>query len=98
VEDLKDKPLPEDAIEKVYGGKVSANHTANFIEGMKSRKQPISDVWSHNRMLEICHLSNIALRLGRELKWDPVKREIIGDTQASSFLARQNRQGFEINM
>ncbi|WLD12707.1 Gfo/Idh/MocA family protein [Planctellipticum variicoloris] len=98
VEDLKDKPLPEGAIEAVYGGKVSENHTANFIEAMHSRKQPISDVWSHNRMLEICHLSNIAMRLGRELKWDPVQREIIGDAQANSFLARESRKGFEINM
>ena len=98
VEEMKDKPLPDGAIEAIYGGKVSANHTANFIEGMRSRKQPISDVWSHNRMLEICHLSNIAMRLGRELKWDPVKREIIGDPQANSFLSRENRKGFEINM
>jgi predicted dehydrogenase len=98
VEDLKDKPLPDDAVEKVYGGKVSENHTANFIEGMKTRKQPISDVWSHNRMLEICHLSNIAMRLNRELKWDPAKREIIGDDQANAFLARENRKGFEIDM
>jgi predicted dehydrogenase len=98
VEELNDKPLPQDAIEKVYGGKVSANHSANFIEGMKARKQPISDVWSHNRMLEICHLSNIAMRLGRELKWDPVKREIVGDAQANSFLSRENRKGFEIKM
>lgn len=96
--DLEDNPLPEGAIEDVYGGKVSENHTANFIEGMKSRKQPISDVWSHNRMLEICHLSNIAMRLDRELKWNPVKREIIGDTQANSFLAREYRKGYEINM
>jgi hypothetical protein len=98
VEDLKDHPLPDGAIEAVYGGKVSQNHTANFIEAMKSRKQPISDVWSHNRMLEICHLSNIAMRLGRELKWDPVQREIIGDAQANSFLSRENRKGFEINI
>ena len=98
VEDLKDNPLPEGAIEEVYGGKVSENHSANFIESMKSRKQPISDVWSHNRMLEICHLSNIAMRLDRELKWDPVKREIVGDAQANSFLARENRKGYEINM
>jgi hypothetical protein len=98
VENLKDKPLPDGAIEKVYGGKVSANHTANFIEGMKARKQPISDVWSHNRMLEICHLSNIAMRLGRALQWDPVKREIVGDPQANSFLARESRKGFEINL
>jgi len=98
VEDLKDNPLPDGAVEDVYGGKVSENHTANFIEGMNSRKQPISDVWTHNRMLEICHLSNIAMRLDRELKWDPVKREIIGDAQANSFLSRENRRGYEINM
>ncbi|WP_372894472.1 Gfo/Idh/MocA family protein [Stieleria sp.] len=96
VEDLVQNPLPEGAIEAVYGGPVSENHTANFIEGMKSRKQPISDVWTHNRMLEICHLSNIAMRLGRELNWDPDKREIIGDDQANSFLSRESRKGFEI--
>ncbi|MGN6544394.1 MAG: Gfo/Idh/MocA family protein [Aureliella sp.] len=97
VEELKENPLPEDAVEKVYGGPASANHTANFIEGMKARKQPISDVWSHNRMLEICHLSNIAMRLGRALKWDPEKREIVGDDQANAFLKRENRKGFEID-
>jgi predicted dehydrogenase len=97
VEDLKENPLPDGAIEEVYGGKVSENHTANFIEGMKSRKQPISDVWSHNRMLEICHLSNIAMRLGRELKWDPSKREILGDAEANAFLKRESRKGYEIN-
>lgn len=98
VEDLKSKPLPDGAIEEVYGGKVSENHTANFVDAMRSRKQPISDVWSHNRMLEICHLSNIAMRLGRELTWDPTQREIVGDDQANSFLARENRKGFEIKL
>jgi hypothetical protein len=98
VEDLKDKPLPDGAIEEIYGGKVSENHTANFIEGMKARKQPISDVWTHNRMLEICHLSNIAMRLNRALEWDPVKREIVGDSEANSFLARESRKGYETQM
>lgn len=96
VEDLATNPLPDGAIEEVYGGKVSANHTANFIEAMQARKQPISDVWTHNRMLEICHLSNIAMRLNRALKWDPTKREIIDDAQANSFLSREYRKGFEI--
>lgn len=49
-------------------------------------------------MLEICHLSNIAMRLGRELNWDPSLREIVGDVEANSFLSRENRKGFEINM
>ncbi|TWU36550.1 Alpha-N-acetylgalactosaminidase [Novipirellula aureliae] len=98
IEDLADNPLPDGAIEEVYGGKVSENHSANFIEAMKTREQPISDVWSHNRMLEICHLSNISMRLGRELNWDPAKREIVGDAEANAFLSRENRKGFEINM
>jgi predicted dehydrogenase len=96
VEDLKDNPLPEGAIEEVYGGKVSENHTENFTDCMKSREQPISDVWTHNRMLEICHLSNIAMRLDRAVNWDPIKREIVGDADANSFLARENRKGYEI--
>jgi len=96
VEALKANPLPEGAIEEIYGGPVSANHTANFIEAMRSRKQPVSDVRSHNRMLEICHLANIAMRLGRELTWDAATREIVGDPQANSFLAREYRKGYEI--
>ena len=98
VEDLKKNPLPGGAIEEVYGGKVSENHSANFIESMRSREQPISDVWTHNRMLEICHLSNIAMRLDRELKWDPKKREIIGDREANSFLSRESRKEYAIDM
>jgi predicted dehydrogenase len=98
VEDLKTNPLPEGALEAVYGGPLRTNHTENFIDSMKSRKQPISDVWTHNRMLEVCHLSNIAMRLNRPLNWDSDKREITGDDQANSFLSRENRKGYEINM
>ncbi|MFG0264737.1 MAG: Gfo/Idh/MocA family oxidoreductase [Rhodopirellula sp. JB055] len=98
VEDLESNPLPEGAIEEVYGGPLAANHTDNFVQAMRSRKQPISDVWSHNRMLETCHLANISIRLGRELNWDPTKREIVGDDEANSFLSRESRKGYEIDM
>ena len=98
VEDLEANPLPEDAVEDVYGGPVSENHTANFIDAMRSRELPISDVWTHNRMLETCHLANISIRLNRELNWDPTKREIIGDDEANAFLSREYRKGFEIDM
>lgn len=98
VEDLAQNPLPDGAIEDVYGGPVSENHTANLIAAMKSRTQPISDVWSHNRMLETCHLANIAIRLGRELNWDPNERKVIGDAEANTFLGRESRKGYEIEM
>ncbi|RMF97734.1 MAG: gfo/Idh/MocA family oxidoreductase [Planctomycetota bacterium] len=98
VEELADNPLPDGALEEIYGGKIPANHSVNFIESMQSRKQPISDVWTHNRMLEICHLSNIAMRLGRPLEWDPEKREIVGDDQANGFLARESRKEYRIEV
>ncbi|MDG1809955.1 MAG: Gfo/Idh/MocA family oxidoreductase [Pirellulaceae bacterium] len=98
VEELSSHPLPDDAVEQVYGGKVSANHSLNFIESVKQRTNPVSDVWSHNQMLEICHLANIAMRLNRPLKWDAVNRTILDDEQASTFLTRDYRQGFQIQM
>ena len=96
VEDLEKNPLPEDALEKVYGGPLTENHVENFINGMRSRKQPVSDVWTHNRMLEICHLANIAMRLDRPVAWDAEQRQIIGDEYANSFLSREYRKGYEI--
>jgi predicted dehydrogenase len=96
VEELVENPLPEDAIRKVYKGKDPHGHMANFVECVKSREEPISDVFSHHRALSTGHLANIALRLNREVKWDPVKEEVIGDDEAQSFVAREQRKGYEI--
>jgi predicted dehydrogenase len=96
VEELAENPLPEDAIRQVYKGKNPHGHMANFVECVKSREEPISDVFSHHRALSTGHLANIALRLDREVKWDPVKEEVIGDDEAQSFVSREQRKGYEI--
>jgi len=57
---------------------------------------PVSDVFSHHRILTTCHLANIAIRLDRSLKWDPDKEEIVGDDQAKAMQRREQRKGFEI--
>jgi predicted dehydrogenase len=96
VEELADNPLPEDAVRKVYKGKKPNNHMANFLDCVKSREEPISDVFSHHRAISTCHLANIAMRLGRNLKWDPEAEAIVGDDQAQSFVSREQRKGYEI--
>lgn len=101
VEDLKDNPLPEDAIAKVYKNLPMEHnerkaHWANFLGCVRSRKDPISDVHSHMEMLNVCHLAGISARLGRELKWDDHAERIVGDSEADSFLARPYRAGYEI--
>lgn len=96
VEELADNPLPEDAITKLYGGKKPTSHMANFFDCIKSRQQPISDVFTHHRMITTCHLANIALRLKKNLRWDPVKEAMIDDPEAQAFVKREQRKGFEI--
>ena len=98
VEALETNPLPDGALEKVYGGPLPKNHTENWIHAMRDGKQPVSDVFTHNRMLETCHLANISLRLGRAVNWDAEAREIVGDDEANAFLSRESREGYEIKM
>jgi predicted dehydrogenase len=101
VDELKENPLPEDAIAKVYKGKEPAKgnaHMANFFECIKTREEPISDVFTHHRALTTCHLANIAMRLDRALKWDPETEQIVGDDDANAWQRREQRKGFEINV
>ena len=103
VEDLKENPLPEDAIQKVYKNLPMVEnerraHWANFIHCCRERKEPISDVHSHMRALNICHLAGIAARLDRTIRWDGGTEQIVGDDQANAFLARPYRKGYEIEM
>ena len=95
-EELAENPLPEDALAKVYKGKQPTGHMANFFDCITSREEPISDVFSHHRALTTCHLANIALRLDREIKWDPEAEKIVGDDEAQSFIRREPRKGYEI--
>ncbi|SFH55473.1 Gfo/Idh/MocA family oxidoreductase [Planctomicrobium piriforme] len=98
VEDLKTNPLPPEALEKVYGGPIPANHQENFVNCIKTRARPISDVWSHHRAMTTCHLANIALRLNETLAWDAKKEEITNSARGRAMQAREQRKGYEINV
>ncbi|MCH7752145.1 MAG: gfo/Idh/MocA family oxidoreductase, partial [Planctomycetes bacterium] len=95
VEELNSKPLPEGALEGVYKNRSLVDHFRNFFEAVAARQEPISDVFSHHRALSTCHLAGIAARLGRAIRWDPLAESIVDDKQAQSFVAREQRQGFE---
>lgn len=96
VEELADNPLPDDAFVRTYKGRKPNNHMADFFDCIRTRELPISDVFSHHRMLTTCHLSNIAIRLGRSLQWNPETETIQGDPQAAAMTARTQREGYEI--
>jgi predicted dehydrogenase len=105
VEDLKENPLPEDALKKAYkgvepytDGSSPANHWRHFVDCLKERREPISDIFSHLQALDTCHLANIAIRLNRKIEWDPVNRRIVGDDQAQAMTSRRQRSGYEIEV
>lgn len=96
IEALGQRPLAEDLLTQLRKGKPSDSHMGNFIACVKDRSQPVSDVFTHHRTLSTCHLANIAIRLGRTLKWNPAKEQFIGDREANGFLRRPQRKGYEI--
>ena len=97
-EDLKTNPIPHEEIVKLYKGKEPGNHMGNFFECMRSREQPISDVYSHHRAMTTCHLANIAIRLDRKIVWDSAKQEVVGDEEANQWQSREQRKGYEIDV
>jgi predicted dehydrogenase len=66
-------------------------HVRNFLDAVKSRREPVSDLESAHRVATVCHLANIALRLGRRLRWDATREEIVGDAEAARMLTRPYR-------
>jgi len=70
----------------------------NFFECLKDRSEPQSDVFTNHRSISICHLCNIAMRLKRKLRWDPVKENFIGDAEASAMVSRPRREKYPLEM
>jgi myo-inositol 2-dehydrogenase/D-chiro-inositol 1-dehydrogenase len=108
IEELQKRPLPRqdwkayafDNLEQpLRSGKLDAitSHMHNFFECITTRKPTISDVLSQHRSVSTCHLANIAIRLGRPLRWDADNEVFVDDQQANEMLSRQQRQGFEIS-
>lgn len=96
VDDLSSNPIPDEVLIQLRKGKRLDGHMANFIECCRDRSVPVSDVWSHHRILTTCHLANIAMRLGRSLKWDPQTEQIVGDPDANQWQSREQRRGYEV--
>ncbi len=74
-----------------------ATHIGNFVDCMRSRKRPNSDVEiGHNSMIA-CHLANIAQRLGRQIKWDVEKEAAVGDPEAQNhYVSRAYRAPWKL--
>jgi predicted dehydrogenase len=59
----------------------------DWLDCIKSRNRPFCEVEDGYHVATTCNLANMSLRLGRSIKWDPVKEEVVGDKEAASMAA-----------
>ncbi|MHC4643659.1 MAG: Gfo/Idh/MocA family protein [Planctomycetota bacterium] len=74
----------------------SRDHKQNFLDCIKSRKDPIASAEIGHRSSTVCHLGNIAMLLGRKVKWDPKKERFINDSAADSMISRSMRSPWKL--
>ena len=67
-------------------------HMKNFLEARAARSKPVADIEEGHISAASCILANIALRLGRTLKWDARTQRVIGDEEANRLLSRPYRR------
>lgn len=74
----------------------SRGHQQNFVDAVKSRIQPESNLAYAREMTLHMHLGLISWRLGKPLKWNPEKEKFIGNRKANKLLCRKARKAWKL--
>jgi predicted dehydrogenase len=75
----------------------NARHWANFLECVKTREKPISDIETCHKSTSTCHLGNISLRSKLRVDYDPV-RELISQPEARKYFSRESRKPWTLKV
>jgi len=84
-----------DATEKLVGGFETA-HVKNFLDAIRGDAKLTADIEEGHKSTRLCHLGNIAHRVGRVLSFDGKTETLVGDKDATALLGREYRKGFEL--
>ncbi len=91
-DELKDVKLSADQIHLYECN----NHYVDWLDAIRKRSKPICDIETGCRSVTVCHLGNIAYKLKRPLKWDPVAEVFVGDDEANRLLSRPYRSPWSV--
>jgi len=69
----------------------SKEHHGNWLECVRSRKQPIAPAEIAHRSCSTCLIHQIAMKLKRKVVWDPQKERFKNDDEANRMLSRPQR-------
>jgi predicted dehydrogenase len=74
----------------------SKEHHGNWLECIKSRKQPIAPVEVGHRSCSTCLIHHIVMKLKRKVYWDPAKEQFVNDAEANRLLSRPQRKPYTL--
>jgi hypothetical protein len=74
------------------GGQDDVAHVKNFCDAIRNGGKLNGDALTGHLTTTLCHLGNIATRLGRSLTFDPAKEQFVGDDEANAMVHRQYRE------
>jgi hypothetical protein len=75
----------------------SKDHHGNWLECIKSRREPIAPVEVAHRACSACLLHHIAMKANRKLHWDPEKERFKNDDAANALLSRPQRPPYTLD-
>jgi hypothetical protein len=70
----------------------SLGHLRNFLDCVKTRQQTVANPVVMHRSMSTVHAANICMWLKRDMKYDPIKEEFIGDPEANRLRSRAMRE------
>jgi predicted dehydrogenase len=85
---------PEDLTEpdiELNAAPATRLHMLNFLEAIKNKSRPIADIEEGHISTASCIMANLSMQLGRPLVYDPTRREVKGDPEATALLQRKYR-------
>ena len=71
-------------------------HVRNYLDCLKSREKPTTEIEIAHHSTNTTHLGNIAYKLGRKLYWDAENETFKNDPEANALLGREYRKGYEL--
>jgi predicted dehydrogenase len=74
----------------------SRDHRRNFLDAVKTGKRPVTDVETAVCSEIVCQQADVAMRLRRRLRWDPVEEVFVGDDEANRMLSRAMRSPWRL--
>lgn len=85
------------AAEGEFGNNSTDAHWEDFVQAMRNRSEPVSDILEGHRSTATALLGNVAMRSKQRFNWDPIA-ETTDNAEARSFLSREARDPWKLEL